>query len=85
MTFHKHPPLGTPDHAGPTLVESNDRFCSIGCSLGDLVMVLPREVWHDNQPRYELRFRHGTVQTSHTTLAALIRMALEANPELGAA
>lgn len=78
MTFRRHPEPGTPDTAGPTLVESNDRFCSIGASLGDLVMILRRPVWHDANPRYELRFRHGTVQMSHVTLVALVRMAQEA-------
>jgi hypothetical protein len=82
MTFHNHPPPGTPDEAGPTLVESNDRFCTVGCNLGDLVMVLPRTVWHDNHPRYELRFRHGTIQISHTTFANLIAKGIEANPAL---
>ena len=78
MTFRKHPEPGTPDTAGPTLVESNDRFCSVGCSLGDLVMILRRPVWHDKDPRYELRFRHGTVQMSHTTLQAIVRQGTEA-------
>ena len=78
MTLHNNPRPWQPDANGATLVESNDRFLSIRASIGDLVTVLRRPVWHDAYPRYELRFRHGTVQMSHETLSEIVRRGGEA-------
>jgi hypothetical protein len=77
MTLHNNPePLHPDTHT--TRVTSNDRFVSAGISLGDLIMVRKYSAWHNQQPLYELRFRHGAIDISHGTLTAIVRHGQEA-------
>lgn len=61
-----------------TRVVSNDRHVYAGINLGDLIMVRKYSAWHNSQPLYQLRFRHGTIDCSHTTLQAIVRQSTEA-------
>ena len=61
-----------------TRVVGHDRHVSCGINLGDLIMVRKYAAWHNSQPLYQLRFRHGTIDCSHTTLQAIVRQGTEA-------
>lgn len=75
--LHNNPPSARPDtHA--TRVQSNDRFISAGITLGDLLFVRRYSAWHNTQPLFEARFRHGMIDMSQATLVDLVRQAQEA-------
>lgn len=75
--LHNNPTPTHPDtHA--TRVTSNDRFVSAGINLGDLLFVRRYSAWHNTQPLFEARFRHGVIDMSQDTLIALVRSGQEA-------
>ncbi|MDP7729541.1 hypothetical protein [Mycobacterium sp. TY813] len=57
-----------------TLVRSNDRFVSAAINLGDLITIHPyASRWPETL--YMVRFRHGSVDMSETSLDELVAKA----------
>lgn len=61
-----------------TRVVSNDHNIYAGINLGQLVLVRKYAAWHNSQPLYQLRFQHGTIDCSHTTLQRMVKQGTEA-------